>query len=113
MQGIRRRCSGTSEWANALREMMTCEAELLVPAHGLPIKGTGRINRVLGDLAHVLETLVAETLELMNDGYQLNDIVHMVKVDQEMLGLPWLQPLYDEPEFVVRTYGVCTGVVGC
>ncbi|GIR36219.1 MAG: hypothetical protein CM15mP49_16040 [Actinomycetota bacterium] len=38
------------EWANALREMMTCEAELLVPAHGLPIKGTGRINRVLGDL---------------------------------------------------------------
>ncbi|GIR36218.1 MAG: hypothetical protein CM15mP49_16030 [Actinomycetota bacterium] len=38
----------------------------------------------------------------MNDGYQLNDIVHMVKVDQEMLGLPWLQPLYDEPEFVVR-----------
>ena len=90
------------EWANALREMMTCEAELLVPAHGLPIKGTGRINRVLGDLAHVLETLVSETLELMNDGYQLNDIVHMVKVDQEMLGLPWLQPLYDEPEFVVR-----------
>ncbi|GIS55489.1 MAG: hypothetical protein Ct9H90mP30_1740 [Actinomycetota bacterium] len=34
---------------------MTFEAELLVPAHGLPIKGTERINRVLGDLAHVLK----------------------------------------------------------
>ena len=90
------------EWANALREMMAYEAELLVPAHGLPIKGTERINRVLGDLAHVLEALVSETLELMNDGYQLNDIVHMVKVDPSKLALPWLQPLYDEPEFVVR-----------
>lgn len=90
------------EWANALREMMNYDAELLVPAHGLPISGRTRINRVLGDLAHVLETLVSDTINLMNDGHQLNDIVHMVKVDSEMLDLPWLQPLYDEPEFVVR-----------
>ena len=90
------------EWAQALREMMTYNAELLLPAHGLPIEGTERINRVLGDLAHVLETLVADTIELMNGGYQLNDILHMVKVSPDMLELPWLQPLYDEPEFVVR-----------
>ena len=97
------------EWANALREMMTCEAELLVPAHGLPIKGTGRINRVLGDLAHVLETLVAETLELMNDGYQLNDIVHMVKVDQRCLAFLGYSHSTMNLNSLFATYGVCTG----
>ena len=90
------------EWAAALRQMMTYDAELLLPAHGLPISGTDRINRVLGDIADVLEKLVSDTLELMNRGEQLNHIVHEVKVDEDMLGLPWLQPLYDEPEFVVR-----------
>ena len=90
------------EWAASLRQMMTHGAELLLPAHGLPISGNKRINRVLGDIAEVLEKLVADTLELMNRGEQLNNIVHEVKVDKEMLELPWLQPLYDEPEFVVR-----------
>ncbi|HJM99200.1 MAG TPA: alkyl sulfatase dimerization domain-containing protein, partial [Acidimicrobiales bacterium] len=90
------------EWAAALRQMMTYDAELLLPAHGLPISGKDRINRVLGDIADVLEKLVADTLELMNRGEQLNHIVHEVKVDEDMLELPWLKPLYDEPEFVVR-----------
>ncbi len=90
------------EWAAALRQMMTYDAELLLPAHGLPISGKDRINRVLGDIADVLEKLVSDTLELMNRGEQLNHIVHEVKVDEGMLELPWLKPLYDEPEFVVR-----------
>ena len=97
------------EWAATLRRMMACEAELLLPAHGLPITGRERINRVLGDMAYVLESLVKDTVDLMNEGASLNDIIHQVKVDQEMIALPWLIPVYDEPEFVVhniwRMYG--------
>ncbi|MEE2683383.1 MAG: alkyl sulfatase dimerization domain-containing protein [Actinomycetota bacterium] len=90
------------EWASALRQMMACEAELLLPAHGLPISGNHRIKRVLGDIADVLEKLVEDTLELMNRGETLDTIIHEVRVDDGMLELPWLKPLYDEPEFVVR-----------
>lgn len=90
------------EWAASLRQMMTYGAELLLPAHGLPIAGKNRINRVLGDIANVLEKLVSDTLDLMNRGEQLNNIIHEVKVDKDLLELPWLKPLYDEPEFVVR-----------
>ena len=90
------------EWAQALRRIADQEAELFIPAHGLPIAGAARIRRVLTEVADTLEQLVRETLALMNDGARLNDIVNTVKVDQAKLEKPYLRPLYDEPEFVVR-----------
>ncbi len=90
------------EWAAAMRTMAGKGAELFLPAHGLPIAGAERIRRVLIDVAQTLETLVGETLALMNTGAKLNDIIHTVKVAPEVLERPYLKPLYDEPEFVVR-----------
>jgi alkyl sulfatase BDS1-like metallo-beta-lactamase superfamily hydrolase len=90
------------EWAAALREMAARGAELFVPAHGLPIEGAARIERVLGEVAGTLEDLVARTLERMNAGEPLDRILAEVKVDDAVLRRPYLRPLYDEPEFVVR-----------
>ncbi|MEM9204054.1 MAG: alkyl sulfatase dimerization domain-containing protein [Actinomycetota bacterium] len=90
------------EWAVALREMMTYDAEWLFGAHGLPVRGAARVNTVLGDLATALELLTNETLAMMNAGEALDDIVHQVTVPDELLVKPWMQPVYDEPEFVVR-----------
>jgi alkyl sulfatase BDS1-like metallo-beta-lactamase superfamily hydrolase len=91
-----------SEWAAALREMASLDAELLLPAHGLPVGGAERVRTVLTTTAEALEALVHDVLERMNAGWPLDDIVHDVRVPDEALALPWLQPLYDEPEFVVR-----------
>jgi alkyl sulfatase BDS1-like metallo-beta-lactamase superfamily hydrolase len=97
------------EWAAALRAMATYDAELLLPAHGLPIAGRERIKRVLDDVASALEGLVTDVLELMNEGADLDTILNTVTVDPELLAKPYLQPIYDEPEFVVhniwRLYG--------
>ena len=90
------------EWAQAMRAMAAENAELLLPAHGLPIAGAARIRTVLTDVAEALETLVEATLTMMNDGAALNDIIHGVDVDQATLAKPYLKPMYDEPEFVVR-----------
>ena len=90
------------EWAHALRAMIAQGPELLVPAHGLPIRGKQRIASVLGDIAGALEALVRQVLEMMNAGETLDAIIHTVKVPAEVLAKPYLRPLYDEPEFVVR-----------
>ena len=90
------------EWAAALRDMASRDAELFLPAHGLPISGRNRIQSVLNEAAEVLETLVEQTINLMNQGASLNDIIHSVKVRAELLAKPYLAPTYDEPEFVVR-----------
>lgn len=90
------------EWAGAMRAMAAQGAELFLPVHGLPIAGAARIRSVLGDVADALEQLVGDTLAMMNQGARLNDIIHTVSVAPGVLEKPYLRPMYDEPEFVVR-----------
>jgi glyoxylase-like metal-dependent hydrolase (beta-lactamase superfamily II) len=90
------------EWAAALRDMIAHGPELLLPAHGLPIEGRDRIATVLGDIAGAIERLVSEVVDMMNAGEVLDTIVHSVHVPDDVLAKPYLRPLYDEPEFVVR-----------
>ena len=98
------------EWAAALRKMLALEPELLLPAHGLAVAGTDRVATVLGDLATALEDLVADVVAGMNAGATLDEIVQSVRVSDDLIGRPWLRPIYDEPEFVVRnTYRLYGG----
>ncbi|MHB1710859.1 MAG: alkyl sulfatase dimerization domain-containing protein [Acidimicrobiales bacterium] len=90
------------EWARALRHMSTLNAEILLPGHGVPIFGQDRIRQALGDTASFLESLTSQVLELMNQGYRLNDIVHEVRPPADLAQLPYLAPCYDEHEFIVR-----------
>jgi alkyl sulfatase BDS1-like metallo-beta-lactamase superfamily hydrolase len=90
------------EWAVALRRMLALEPELLLPAHGLPLGGRDRIALVLGTTAEALEHLHRETLAMMNAGARLDEIIHTVRLPEALAGRSWLQPTYDEPEFVVR-----------
>ncbi len=41
-------------------------------------------------------------VDAMNAGAVLDDILHTVSVPPATLELPYLRPLYDEPEFVIR-----------
>jgi glyoxylase-like metal-dependent hydrolase (beta-lactamase superfamily II) len=90
------------EWARALREMAGLGAEHLLPGHGPPIEGADRVAQALGDTAALLETLVEQTLALVNRGARLDTILAEVRVPAELLEKPYLRPVYDEPEFVVR-----------
>jgi alkyl sulfatase BDS1-like metallo-beta-lactamase superfamily hydrolase len=91
-----------SEWSVALRRMAELEPEVLLPGHGLPIVGADRVHQALIDTATLLESLHDQTLELMNAGATLDDVIHTVRGPAELLGRPYLQPIYDDPEFVVR-----------
>ncbi len=90
------------EWAVGLRKMAALDAEVLLPGHGLPILGADRIRQALSDSAELLESLVDQTLALMNEGARLDDIVQAVQAPAHLLDKPYLRPVYDEPEFVVR-----------
>ena len=91
-----------AEWATALRAMAAREAEILVPGHGAPIFGADRVRAALSDTAEWLEVLVRETLARMNAGVPLATILAEVRPPAHLAERPYLQPVYDEPEFVVR-----------
>jgi len=90
------------DWAAAFRKMDALGPDILLPGHGLPIVGRERVHQALSEGAELLETLVEQTLALMNDGVRLDDIVHAVRAPEALLARPYLRPIYDEPEFVVR-----------
>lgn len=90
------------DWAAALRRMEALKPEALIPGHGPVIFGEARAAQVLRDGAEVLESLTRQTLELMNKGCSLDEILHSVSAPAELLAKPYLLPKYDDPEFVVR-----------
>jgi len=91
-----------AEWAAALRAMASRGAETLVPGHGAPIFGAERVRAALTDTAEWLEVLVQETVARMNAGATLETILAEVRPPTRLADRPYLQPVYDEPEFVVR-----------
>ncbi|MFX1376438.1 MAG: alkyl sulfatase dimerization domain-containing protein [Promethearchaeota archaeon] len=90
------------EWALALKEMKEYKPNILCPGHGVPIIGQERVNEVLNNTALLLESLHDQTISLMNKGASLDTIIHTVKPPEDLLEKPYLQPVYDEPEFIVR-----------
>jgi alkyl sulfatase BDS1-like metallo-beta-lactamase superfamily hydrolase len=91
-----------SDWAVALREMAALGAEVMLAGHGLPLVGADRIRQALTDTADLLDSLEAQTLALMNEGAALDRVIHEVEVPAHLRDKPYLQPVYDHPQFVVR-----------
>ncbi len=91
-----------AEWARALRAMADRGAELLIPGHGAPVVGAARVHQALSDTALWLETLVNETVTRMNAGLALEDILAEVKPPAHLSERPYLQAVYDEPDYVIR-----------
>jgi alkyl sulfatase BDS1-like metallo-beta-lactamase superfamily hydrolase len=90
------------EWASVLRRMHSLGPVALVPGHGPVISSAARVAQILDDGASALESLVKQTLDLMNRGYSLNAIINQVHAPKDLLAKPYLLPKYDDPEFVVR-----------
>jgi alkyl sulfatase BDS1-like metallo-beta-lactamase superfamily hydrolase len=90
------------EWAEALRLMAKSGAEVLLPGHGVPVFGLTRIRQVLLDTAEYLQSLYDQTLTMMNEGARLDEILHTVQPPPHLAAKPYLRPVYDEPQFIIR-----------
>lgn len=116
------------EWALEFRKMASKAPEFLLPGHGLPIIGKQRCAEVLTESAAALEYLVENCVKLMNEGnhffpkknqrnltkidslgYSLNEIIHKISLPPHFSKKPFLQPVYDDPQFILqniwRLYG--------
>ena len=90
------------EWATGLREMASKGAGTMIPGHGLPIFGAGRVQQALTDTADLLESIETQTIALMNQGATLDTVIHEVRIAEDALQKPYLRPVYDHPQFVIR-----------
>lgn len=91
-----------SDWATALREMAALGPETMLAGHGLPIFGRARVVAALTDTADLLDAVESQTIELMNLGKPLDEVIHTVEVPAHLREKPYLRPVYDHPQFLVR-----------
>ena len=96
-------------WADAAEEIAGLGADLLLPGHGEPIEGADTIEGCLLDIVEFLRSIVAQTLDGLNRGLTHEAIVASVVIPPHLADRPYLQPVYDRPEFIarniVRMYG--------
>ncbi|MBM4265992.1 MAG: MBL fold metallo-hydrolase [Deltaproteobacteria bacterium] len=90
------------DWAAGLREMAACEPRSLCPGHGGPVvNDPERIQRMLLETASYLESIVEQTIAALEAGSPPHvDIVRSIEIPRS--DSPWLQPVYDDAEFIVR-----------
>jgi glyoxylase-like metal-dependent hydrolase (beta-lactamase superfamily II) len=90
------------EWVTAFEQMIPLGAELLLPGHGPAIEGASEVREALSDAADYLRSIIEQTYAAMNEGLEHDEIVARVKTPTEFADRPYLQPVYDRPEFIVR-----------
>jgi glyoxylase-like metal-dependent hydrolase (beta-lactamase superfamily II) len=90
------------DWADGLRRMAAKEPRSIGPGHGGPVvNDPAKVKRMLLETADYLDTIVEQTIRALNSGSPPHvDIVHAVEVPTS--DSPWLYPVYDEAEFIVR-----------
>jgi glyoxylase-like metal-dependent hydrolase (beta-lactamase superfamily II) len=97
------------EWADALEAIAAVGAELLLPGHGHPIEGADVIRTRCLNSAEALRAIVRQTLEGLNAGCTHEEILASIRIPEHLAGEPYLDALYDRPEFiarnVIRKYG--------
>lgn len=90
------------EWADALRKMAALNPEALCPGHGVAVTGEKRVRQVLVETAELLESLHEQTVRLMNEGATLDTIIHTVRAPEHLEDRPFLRPVYDDSQYIVR-----------
>lgn len=90
------------DWAHALRAMAAKHPASLAPGHGGPVVDDPElVERILTETADYLDAIVERTLAVLEDDSPPHvDVVRAVELPET--DAPWLQPVYDEGEFIVR-----------
>ena len=88
------------DWARGLEQMAALRPLHLLPGHGPILTGEERIQEALLTTAHFLRSIHDQVVAGMNDGKWLEDIIR--EMDWPPTDKPWLQPVYDHPEFIAR-----------
>ncbi len=91
-----------SDWAAGLRKMAALEPEIMLSGHGVPIFGADRIVPALLNTSELLDTIEDQTLAIMNQGKNLDTALHSVRVPDHLQTQPYLQAVYDHPQFLIR-----------
>lgn len=90
------------EWADGLEAIAGKNAELMLPGHGLEIKGKDEIVNACTTVARALRFLHDQVVGMLNEGKWQEEILHSFEWPEEYAKSPYLRPIYGHPYFIVQ-----------
>ncbi|MFE3262353.1 MBL fold metallo-hydrolase [Nocardia sp. NPDC059091] len=90
------------EWAEAAETMVALGPEVVLPGHGVLVRGADAIRDELSTMAAYLRHIVDHTLAGLNAGVLHDEIVRTLRIPEELAAHPRLPAIYDRPEFICR-----------
>lgn len=99
-----------SAWVDTLDELITYQADYLLPGHTRPIIGESNVKETLTNFRDAIDFILTETLNSMNQGMTIDEVAEAVKLPEKWASLPYLGEFYGTVAWSVR--GIYTGYVG-
>ena len=89
-------------WADQLDKYLEFDAEILIREYGTEIAGATAIREMLTSVRDALRWLRKETIERMNAGMVIEDVVNDIEFPAEFANSPWMPQTYGCAEYVIR-----------
>jgi alkyl sulfatase BDS1-like metallo-beta-lactamase superfamily hydrolase len=89
------------EWAEALEKIAGNNPEFIVPGHG-PLLKEERAKEWCLETARYLRYYHDEVIRLLNEGYWIEDILHMVKPPKDLIDKRFLSDVYGCSTFLIH-----------
>ena len=97
-------------WVEALDEILSYEAEALLPGHTRPLIGKALVQEQIKTFRDAIEYVLLETLECMNKGMTISETVEQVKLPEKYQNKEYLGEYYGTVEWSVKS--IYCGYVG-
>lgn len=91
-----------ASWVKALDDMVTYEAEVLLPGHTHAVIGKDSVRDTLTNYRDALKYVLTETLKGMNEGKTMDELVESVTLPEHLKNIPYLQEYYGTVAWSVR-----------
>jgi uncharacterized sulfatase len=91
-------------WAASLDLLAGLNAEVLAPGHTMPVFGAEQIRDALTSYRDAIRFVVDKSVEGMDAGLSIDDLVASVKLPERLASKPFLQEFYGSVEYAVRAF---------
>jgi alkyl sulfatase BDS1-like metallo-beta-lactamase superfamily hydrolase len=97
-------------WIESLEHMIEMEPAILIPGHTPPIIGEENVRDVLTRYSSAIRHVYEQTINCINEGKSVEQAVRLVRLPDDLAGLPYLRELYGRVDWSVR--GIYRGMTG-
>lgn len=90
-------------WVRSIDRLRALKAEHLVPTHGRPVSGAGKVDEVLTMTRDGIQYLLDQSIRWMNRGYTPDELAEHITLPPHLEGYaPYLRPYYGTVQQSVR-----------